>query len=309
MKGLDVCREYFNAYGLPMLRRDFPDLLAVSAVGLAGSGSECFGYDDGISKDHDLEPGFLVFLPDSVPEDRAFALERAYNKLPKEFMGLQRGLLAPVGMRRRGVVRASDFFKEKTGTPDCLLSLADWFSVPEYSLAEATNGEIFADPSGFFKEIRSRLVMPDDVMKKKLAGELIIMAQAGLYNYPRCLAHGERGAAALALSEYVESAVHVFFLLSQKFTPFYKWSFRALRDIPEYAVYADSLEYLLDAENGEKEAAVKKDVLEDLAAVVISAVCEKGLAAPKNELEKLAYAVNDGIKDESIRNKNILYAI
>lgn len=292
-----------------MMERDFPDLLAVSAAGLAGSGSECFGYDDEISKDHDLEAGFLLFLPDTVPEDRAFALERAYNKLPKEFMGLSRGLLAPVGMRRRGVVRASDFFKEKTGTPDCLLSLADWFAVPEYLLAEAVNGEVFSDPSGFFTEMRNRLVMPDDVLKKKLAGELIIMAQSGLYNYPRCLAHGERGAAALALSEYVKSAVHVFFLLSEKFAPFYKWSFRALRELPDYAVYADSLEYLLDAENGEKEAAVKREVMEDLAAAVEKAVCEKGYAEPKNDLERLAYAVNDGIKDEKIRNKNILYAI
>ncbi|MBQ3823571.1 MAG: hypothetical protein II808_00035, partial [Clostridia bacterium] len=90
MKGLDVCREYFNAYGLPMLRRDFPDLLAVSAAGLAGSGSECFGYDDEISRDHDFEPGLCLFLPgeDVVDRKAAFALERAYAKLPKEFMGL-----------------------------------------------------------------------------------------------------------------------------------------------------------------------------------------------------------------------------
>ena len=35
MKGLEICRAYFEEYGLPMLKADFPDLLPVIAVGLS----------------------------------------------------------------------------------------------------------------------------------------------------------------------------------------------------------------------------------------------------------------------------------
>ena len=63
-----------------MLEAQFPHLLSQIAVGLFGSGSECFGYDDDISRDHDFEPGFMLLLPgeDAVDRRAAFLLERAY---------------------------------------------------------------------------------------------------------------------------------------------------------------------------------------------------------------------------------------
>ena len=63
MNGLELSESYFEEFGKPMLERDFPDLLPHLAAGLCGSGSECFGFDDEVSRDHDFEPGFLIFLP------------------------------------------------------------------------------------------------------------------------------------------------------------------------------------------------------------------------------------------------------
>ena len=52
MNGLELSRGYYEAYGKPMLEKDFSDLLPFLAVGFVGSGSEHFGFDDDISRDH-----------------------------------------------------------------------------------------------------------------------------------------------------------------------------------------------------------------------------------------------------------------
>ena len=58
MNGLELSEKFYIEYGVPMLQNEFSHLESVVAVGLMGSGSECFGYDDEISRDHDFDPGF-----------------------------------------------------------------------------------------------------------------------------------------------------------------------------------------------------------------------------------------------------------
>ena len=115
MNGREIARAYFDQYGLPMLREQFPQLLPFLCAGLLGSGSECLGFDDDVSRDHDFEPGFCLFLPgeEIVSRRDAFLLERAYDKLPREFMGLKRGLMRPVGGPRRGVMRSLRMMDER----------------------------------------------------------------------------------------------------------------------------------------------------------------------------------------------------
>ena len=66
MKGLALSRAYYEEYGAPMLKKEFPELSGLICCGLAGDGSECFGFDDEVSRDHDFEPGFCLFLRASV---------------------------------------------------------------------------------------------------------------------------------------------------------------------------------------------------------------------------------------------------
>ena len=296
-----------------MLASEFPELLPLIAVGLCGSGSECFGFDDEVSRDHDFEPGFCIFLPDEdiVERKTAFRLERAYARLPKEYAGLKRGGLSPVGGARRGVLRFPEFFREKTGSPDGVLSPEDWLSVPEYALAEAVNGEIFFDGSGEVSAIRKRLSeMPEDARLKKLAGNLLIMAQSGQYNYRRCLAHGETGAAQLAAVEFCRGAMHAIFLLNRRYLPYYKWSFRAMRALPLLAGEADTLEFLISTDNRAENAEEKYYAMEDLCARVIAALQDQALTeAVCGDLEKHAYSVNDHIADAALRNRHILAAV
>ena len=313
MKGLELSNKYYEEYGKPMLESDFACLLPHIAAGLCGSGSECFGYDDEISTDHDFEPGFCIFLPgeDVVDRKAAFQLERAYAKLPKEFMGYTRQAVSPVGGSRHGVIRINEFLKEKTGREDGKLDTDQWLMIPEYALAEAINGEIFYDGSGEITNIRKYLSdMPEDVRKKRLAGALIIMAQSGQYNYTRCIKHGETAAAQLAVFEFVKATLQAAFLLNKRYMPYYKWAFKALRELQLLSSLNDTLEFLLTTENNADLSETKYYIIEDIASSVISTLQEQNLTqAICGDLEKHAYSVNDGIKDQYVRNLSIFHTV
>ena len=92
MRGIDAARQWYETAGAPMLEREFGGVVSRIAVGRAGHGSECFGYDDEVSQDHDFEPCFCLFLPEEelVSRRSAFLLERAYAKLPDSFQGFTR---------------------------------------------------------------------------------------------------------------------------------------------------------------------------------------------------------------------------
>ena len=313
MKGIELSECFYREYGEPMLKEKFPHLLGLIAVGIAGSGSECFGFDDEISQDHDFEPGFCIFLPSESVVDRRseFELERAYSKLPGEFMGYKRSQLSAVGGNRHGVMRMEDFFVAKTGKPDGALELGDWFFVPEQSLAEATNGKVFFDGLGELTRIRERLAyLPEDVRLKKLAGNLLLMGQSGQYNYGRCISRGETGAAQLAVHEFAKSAMNVAFLLNKRYAPYYKWSFRAMRELEVLGDTCEMLEYLISSANREAEVHEKKSIIEEISRRVAEKLKEQGLTAlDAVELEAQAYAVNNKIKDSAVRNLHVLYAV
>ncbi len=311
MKGLELSEKFYREYGEPMLRAQFSNLLPLIAVGLAGSGSECFGYDDALSQDHDFEAGFCIFLPDeqTVDSKTAFALERAYSKLPDSFMGFKRCALDPVGGNRHGVLRMDAFFQEKTGRPNGALSLREWCHVPEQSLAEATNGKVFWDGTGYFSDVRRSLTyLPEDVRLKKLAGNLLLMGQAGQYNYKRCMDRGESGAAQLAAGEFVRAAMHAIFLLNRVYQPYYKWCFRALKDLSLLSDLAPALEYLISS--GNEDPAEKQAIIEQICDEITNLCKSQGLSRYAGaEAEGHAYEVNRKISDSDLRNLHILYAI
>ena len=311
MKGLELSEKFYNEYGAHMIHNDFSRIEKYIAVGLVGSGSECFGFDDDLSADHDFEPGFCLFIPgeELVDNKTAFALERAYSKLPKEFLGYKRNILSPVGGNRHGVIRINDFLKEKTGTSDGVLSLMDWFFVPEQSLAELINGKVFFDGLGVFTEIRERFkYLPEDIRLKKIAGNLLLMGQSGQYNYNRCIERNDSAAAQLSVIEFVKSTINVIFLLNKTYAPYYKWSFKVLKEQKILCEISDSLEYLISSGNGKTEAKAKSEIIEQICELVACELINNKISEyDGNESEKHAYSVNNNTSDSSVRNLHILY--
>lgn len=306
MTGIELARAYYEELGRPMLERDFARYTDRIAVGLVGHGSECFGYDDEISRDHDYEPGFCLWLTEEDEQEFGFRLFRAYSKLPKEYRGVRNRNRSVLGSRFKGVHTIKEFYSFYTGCEGPPQTMEHWLSIPDFYLAEATNGEVFADPLGRFTQIREQILhgRPRDVRLKKLASSLFYMAQAGQYNYGRCMAHGERGAAALALSDFVKNAASAVFLLNDVYEPYYKWVFHAMKELPRFGEWCGSLEELLLAPY---EREKNQRALEALCGQMILALEEEGLAEPAGDyLEPYAYAVNDRIEDGLLRNQPVM---
>lgn len=301
MNGIELSRAYYQQFGEPMLKRDFPALYPRLAAAKVGEGSDCFGFDDALSRDHDFEAGFLLLAPDDTDRKTLFALERAYAALPQEFMGVRRPKMAPPGGRRCGVFTVSEFYLRETGHPTPPADDAAFYAIPDYALAAATNGAVFYDGTGDFTARRegfSRL--PSAVRATRLAAALIAAGQSGQYNYARCVGHGEEGAAQLAITDFVKSCLQICFLLEEKHPPFYKWVFRALRALPRFSDLAEPLSFLLTSENSAALVPHKAGIVEDVALRFSDALRKEGLSNVESpDLERHAYAVKDTVPKES----------
>ncbi len=309
MQGIDIAREYYLTYGKPMLEASFGDVLDRIAVGLVGDGSECLGYDDEVSRDHDFDAGFCLWIREEDERDFGFRLECAYAKLPREFMGLRRGALSPVGGNRHGVITIEEFYTRFLGAPTAPDSVERWLYTPTASLAAASNGEVFTDPLGVFSAIREvlRAGYPEDIRRKKLAAHTVLAAQAGQYNYPRCLSRGESGAAQLAVFEFVKHVISVIYLLNNCYEPFYKWAYRGMRDLPVLGQLGDALQALTEMDNTPSNADTKQAIIEDIAVLLADAFHAQALTrATCHDLEKHAYSILDGVKDGNLRNMHIM---
>ena len=306
MRGLDEARALYEQRGRAAIAAALPDWEGRIAVGLAGRGSQCFGFDDELSRDHDFAQGFCLWLTDEDDVKIGVALARLYRSLG--FAGAQaHSAMAEEGL---GVRRISDFYRRYTGSDGAPESWQQWMAIPSWALAEATNGEVWRDELGEFSRLRETLRhgMPEDVRRKKLAAKLIAMAQAGQYNYPRCLKHGESGAAMLALGEFVNAASDAVFLLCRAHRPYYKWSFRAMRELPEFGqALCEPLAFLLTGENGGEGDALKIQLVEDICASVVRELRAQELSGAGGDyLESHAYAVQGSIRNGAIRALHVM---
>ena len=243
MKGLEISRGYYEATFETLFGKSLASLRNYAAAGLSGEGSECFGFDDGLSQDHDFSPDYCVWFPYRVYREHREELENAYNRLPCLWRGMS-WKRTPLIASRRGIQSIEGYFQKYTGLTHVPEDNSQWLGIPESFLAVATNGEVFEDALGEFGRWRQVLTAfyPRDVVLKKLAARLSVMGQAGQYNYPRCVKRGDIGGAYLAAGEFCRSALSAIYLLNRKYMPFYKWSFIGARDLARLGSAVDKLE-------------------------------------------------------------------
>lgn len=241
---------FYETYGKPMIHAKFPEYEKRIAVGMVGEGSDCFGFDDPISMDHDYETGFCMWLSEADYGAIGQTLQAEYENLIRQhakadsqelFLSTRRGVFSINGFYDNLLKTALDYEecvssgKERFQNTDGVASLEQqkpnfWEQIQEHQLAAAVNGEVFLDESGIFTAVREVLsgYYPDMVWRKKLAQGLHDFSQYAQSNYPRMMARKDIITAKLCVAKAMEAAMDLVYLLRKEYAPYYKWKKKGL---------------------------------------------------------------------------------
>lgn len=240
ISNLERSKEFYEKYGRRMIHEKFPAYEERIAVGLVGEGSDCFGFDDEISADHDYGIGFCMWLLQEDYEKIGEELQKEYEELIRKY-GREDSINLFLS-NRRGVFAVNEFYNHILGTDmdyekmiESEQGKADKMPVPydnieEYQFATATNGEVFIDRNGCFTAIRKQLLKyyPDAVWRRRLAQSLHDFSQFGQSNYARMMARKDFVTAQICLGKTMEAAMDLTYLLRKTYAPYYKWKRKGL---------------------------------------------------------------------------------
>lgn len=285
MQGLKLSRKFFDECARPILE-GVPSLMDNLAVGLVGEGSECFGFDDEISQDHDFGASLCFWLPQAAIPQYGDALMRAVDQMPEKFEGYQTRIKGENG--RTGLIPIEGFYQRFLGIPGLPKDWREWMRIPPHFLAVCTNGEVFHDGLGAFTSFRNTLLndYPEDVRLKRLAARCFNMGQTGQYNFPRSLQRDERVAAMICAAKFIEETLGAIFLLNKRHCPFYKWSHRGVKDLPilgEYAHKALLQTGIPTEQDPTKAANMARDAVEEICVKIADYMRANNLSDEKSD--------------------------
>ena len=306
IRGLDLSEEFYEYAARESLFETFPAFVNRMAIGLIGEGSECFGFDDELSKDHDFGPGFCIWLTREDYQYFGKDLQLWYDHLPDEYKGYSRSCKNTVTAGNRvGVWCMDDFFKHFTGYSDAsqIPNEDAVLSIPDDAMSTILNGRIFHDPSGIFS--RKRLTFYDAFTEKiwqtKLANSLIMLGKYGQYNYSRSMKRGDYVTAQMILYKYIEELLKFVHYFNHAFPPYYKWLKKSASSLDKLAVLADLTDALADFADGraawEEDASGASDKIVGTIEIIAKLIVEEcrnsglfdGLDIPQEELFLEAY--------------------
>ena len=233
-------RRFYENRVKGMIHTQFPDYEDRIAVGIAGEGSDCFCYDDEISRDHDFGTGVCLWVTEEDMARFGERLSAAYNELTDSE---ERSFYTERLRERRGVMTIHDFYSDilhlDVDAEHGRLSEDDWYHLDHACLKTAVNGEVFRDDPGIFTAFRELLLgyYPDTVWRTRLAEQLHKYASALQVNYARCMTREDTVAAELCRAQGIEAAMELYFLLKREYPPYYKWTFRALTELDEEGIF------------------------------------------------------------------------
>lgn len=253
MKGLEISRRFFLEWGLPFIRREFPELTDRIAAGLSG-GSDVIGADDKLSQDHAWGPRFELWLTTEDFRRCARSLNKRINEAaPETFLGFRHHFFGdkrdPVSVEstdrffewfgwRNPPQRPSDWFKRRGG--DALVDKESWL----YFMKHAP---VYYDPLGEFTARKAAFShYPRDVRYKLIADLCLGVWALGEYKF--CCRHVHRKdpvAIHICLGLFVQEAMRLCFLINDDYAPHEVWIHHEFRKLPEYRTVGPKIRRLV----------------------------------------------------------------
>ena len=316
MNGLTMSKQFYLEYGKPMIEMEYKLYLNSMAFGLVGQGSECFAYDDMISRDHDFAPGFCIWLPQKLKNDIGEQIQKSYDLLPinqflinhKDEFGLNLRDVYMTGARanRVGVHSIEEFFFEHTGITHAPETFEDWTKAHPMFISEVVNGEVYEDNLGEFSSIRNRWLSfyPEDILKKKVAANCAMSAKTGQFNYKRSLDRKDIYSSYNCCVEFIKKISATLYLLNNKYIPYYKWVFRGMED---FDICVDAVPLLKKlTQYTEKDSDKKIELIEKISNIVIDELKNRNWSNGNTDyLLDHAKLIMKTIKDKHIASMNI----
>lgn len=304
MSFLNKAKEYYLTYGKPMIEEKFAEYIDEIAIGVVGSGSEMYGFEDEFSEDHDYSLGFMMFLTNDTYEKIGFKLLREYLSLPHKEISTKNSNTSRYMSNKFGVFEISEFYMSKIGTYGDL-SLNDFLNIPTFYFAEATSGEVFVDNLGEFTKYRNYLQnIPRDVFFQKLGRYLVLSGQAGQYNYNRQIKRENGLSSKLCLNEYINQTLSLLYVINNRFELFYKWKVDGLNGIEILPNVLKKVKNLLNYDYSREKVT---QVIEDNSTEIIKYLIENNFSTKDSlNLEDHAFMVHNKIEDRTFKLHHIL---
>lgn len=312
MKGLALSEHLFKTHIQAAFQEQFPTLYTQLAFGLAGSGSECFGYDDDLSVDHDWGPRLCIWVDEALFVQDGKTLQHRYQQLLKSYSHQGRSLNVDTQAPRDGVLSIQRFYSYYLGLSELPSSWKQWLMLSDESLSQCTNGRVFSDPKGLFTHYRETLLSyyPDDVWFKKIGAACIRISQYGQYNYPRAVKRNDMLAAGHCISAFCSEVVALACLLKRTYKPFYKWHYRKLGELGDFGTLLhEKLLLLVSLAPTLNEA--RSSLIEEIVAILRNQLLKlekfeelQGCAAALNQsnfLQEYGFMVNSLIQNQQLR--------
>jgi len=233
MKGLELARRYNSDIVLPAFMEKAAGIIDSMTFGLAGPGSECYGFDDEISRDHDWGPRVCIWIPENLYERQSGELQKIYNGLKDTYSGFNPVERLDTRVRRDGVISVERFYRNFLGSDRPPETLRDWLLIPEEALSLCSNGAVFREGSGDFMVMRKVLLsyFPRDIRLKKIASRCKAAGQHGQYNLQRAYQRKDSLAVQFHKTGFAQEITSLVYLLSRIYRPYGKWIFRGLDNL------------------------------------------------------------------------------
>ena len=237
IKGMALCRDFFNDCAKTVIEYRFPDLKY--SAGLIGYGSDVLGYDDAVSTDHMWGPRFYLFLSCEDIAEKEHIFSELSENLPYTYKGYSVNFTEPdpddCGVQhpkfiKEGTVNPlifiqtfDEYLNEQLGIHDLnQIKPYEWLAFSEHRLLSLVSGQFFVDGLHLAERISKIRYYPKDVKLYLIASnwEIISSEQAFV---KRCGDCGDEIGSRIICSRICERLMRLCFLYQDTYAPYSKW--------------------------------------------------------------------------------------